>query len=133
MCVLSTQALMPHDGKTFGNILLNVYRGRVEKHHFNAPGRVTDSTLVIGEYHPPPRDKEATSTWDLCFLSPPLQTITPVYLFACMHVICANRKVGSMSTSSCIFLSLMIECFIKENSSKFFSHVNFIEKRLICF
>ena len=30
----------------------------------------------------------------------------PLYLFVYMHVICENRKVGSMSTSSCIFFSL---------------------------
>ena len=30
--------------------------------------------------------------------------INPLHLFAYMHVICANMKVGSMSTSSCIFI-----------------------------
>ncbi len=31
-----------------------------------------------------------------------METITPLYLFVYMHVICANLKVCSMSTSSCI-------------------------------
>ena len=30
------------------------------------------------------------------------------YLCVYMHIICANLKVGSMSTSSCIFFSLII-------------------------